>query len=421
MPSAAAGKRGSRYFIDRNFARLRGGYERRLHGSLNNLPVTLVFAVIVLGSIYFLFTGAKTELAPQEDQGVIITQSIAAPELDPAAAAALFAAGLQDLRRPSGDRARLSARRARPVDRRHGVQAVGPARQDHQRAAAGAAAGAEQGRRRARRRVPAAGAAGQLRPAGSVRYRHHRSVRAPERRCAAISAAGAGERHVHLSRLRSENRQSAIRHHHRSRQDRAARPEDERRRRLARRHARRRLCQLFQHQRPLLQGDPAGAAALSAQRRSNCSTITSAPPTDRWFRCRRSPPSKTTTVPESLNHFQQLNSATIQGVAMPGVAQGDALAFLQNLVDAVAAAGLFDRLRRLEPAIHSGDQRLRRHIRLRADHHLPGACRPVRKLPRSGDHPGVGADVDRRRADLRQPRLRRHVAQHLHRSRDWSR
>ncbi len=65
--------------IDRNFARLHGAYERRLHGSLNILPVTLTFAVIVLGSIYFLFTGAKTELAPQEDQGVIITQSIAPP------------------------------------------------------------------------------------------------------------------------------------------------------------------------------------------------------------------------------------------------------------------------------------------------------------------------------------------------------
>ncbi len=39
----------------------------------------------------------------------------------------------------------------------------------------------------------------------------------------------------------------------------------------------------------------------------------------------------TKTVPESLNHFQQINSATIQGVAMPGVAQGDALDFLNNL------------------------------------------------------------------------------------------
>ncbi len=66
-------------FIDRNFARLHGAYERRLHGSLDTLPVTLTFALIVLGSIYFLFTAAKTELAPQEDQGVIITQSIAPP------------------------------------------------------------------------------------------------------------------------------------------------------------------------------------------------------------------------------------------------------------------------------------------------------------------------------------------------------
>jgi len=67
-------------FIDRGFHRLRAGYERRLHGSLNTLPVTLVFAAIVLASIYFLFAEAKTELAPTEDQGVIITQSVAAPD-----------------------------------------------------------------------------------------------------------------------------------------------------------------------------------------------------------------------------------------------------------------------------------------------------------------------------------------------------
>jgi multidrug efflux pump len=67
------------YYIDRAFTGLRSAYERRLHGSLNYLPVTIVFALIVLSSIYFLFATAKTELAPQEDQGVIITQSIAAP------------------------------------------------------------------------------------------------------------------------------------------------------------------------------------------------------------------------------------------------------------------------------------------------------------------------------------------------------
>ncbi|HEV2161659.1 MAG TPA: efflux RND transporter permease subunit [Stellaceae bacterium] len=62
-------------FIDRNFTRLRGAYERRLHGSLDFLPVTATLAVIVLGSIYFLYTGAKTELAPIEDQGVVIESS----------------------------------------------------------------------------------------------------------------------------------------------------------------------------------------------------------------------------------------------------------------------------------------------------------------------------------------------------------
>jgi multidrug efflux pump len=39
----------------------------------------------------------------------------------------------------------------------------------------------------------------------------------------------------------------------------------------------------------------------------------------------------TKTVPETINHFQQLNSATIQGVAAPGVAQADALDFLKEL------------------------------------------------------------------------------------------
>ncbi|MGH6977224.1 MAG: efflux RND transporter permease subunit, partial [Stellaceae bacterium] len=67
-------------FVDRNFNRLRGAYERRLHGSLNFLPVTATLAVIVLGSIYFLYTGAKTELAPVEDQGVIIESSRPAPD-----------------------------------------------------------------------------------------------------------------------------------------------------------------------------------------------------------------------------------------------------------------------------------------------------------------------------------------------------
>jgi multidrug efflux pump len=65
--------------IDRNFERVRGVYERMLRSSLKTLPVTMVFAVIVIVSLVFLFTSAKSELAPDEDQGVIANIAIAAP------------------------------------------------------------------------------------------------------------------------------------------------------------------------------------------------------------------------------------------------------------------------------------------------------------------------------------------------------
>ncbi len=61
--------------IDRTFESLHRRYRRRLHNSLDYLPVTVVFALIILSSIYFLYGGAKSELAPQEDQGVIIASS----------------------------------------------------------------------------------------------------------------------------------------------------------------------------------------------------------------------------------------------------------------------------------------------------------------------------------------------------------
>ena len=67
-------------FIDRRFASIHRRYERWLHGSLSYLPVTTVFALIILGSIYFLYNGATSELAPQEDQGVVITSATTAAD-----------------------------------------------------------------------------------------------------------------------------------------------------------------------------------------------------------------------------------------------------------------------------------------------------------------------------------------------------
>jgi multidrug efflux pump len=66
--------------IDRIFSRLQRWYERRLRGSLRTLPVTLLFAALVIGSIYFLYGSASSELAPQEDQGFVILLPTSAPD-----------------------------------------------------------------------------------------------------------------------------------------------------------------------------------------------------------------------------------------------------------------------------------------------------------------------------------------------------
>ena len=66
-------------FVDRQFGNLRHGYERVLRESLNTLPVVGIFAMIIFISIYFLYATSKSELAPQEDQGIIVSLVTAAP------------------------------------------------------------------------------------------------------------------------------------------------------------------------------------------------------------------------------------------------------------------------------------------------------------------------------------------------------
>jgi multidrug efflux pump len=66
-------------WLDRQFERLHKRYERSLNGVLNYQSVVAVFAVVVLGGIYFLYSTSLSELAPQEDQGVLIAASFNAP------------------------------------------------------------------------------------------------------------------------------------------------------------------------------------------------------------------------------------------------------------------------------------------------------------------------------------------------------
>ncbi|MGA9341384.1 MAG: efflux RND transporter permease subunit [Rhodanobacteraceae bacterium] len=61
-------------FIDRQFGRVHRAYERRLHGTLDTWIVPVVMGAILLAGAVYLFSTSKSELAPQEDQGVVLGQ-----------------------------------------------------------------------------------------------------------------------------------------------------------------------------------------------------------------------------------------------------------------------------------------------------------------------------------------------------------
>ena len=63
--------------LDLLFDRLKRRYQRALHSTLNTRPVVLVFAVIVLGLIPALLMFTESELAPEEDQGIIFMMASA--------------------------------------------------------------------------------------------------------------------------------------------------------------------------------------------------------------------------------------------------------------------------------------------------------------------------------------------------------
>jgi multidrug efflux pump len=70
-------------FLDKRFDAMRAGYLRLLHSSLDTTPVTLTFAAIVLASIYFMFVSTPAELAPTEDQGIVLVVSTAEANTSP--------------------------------------------------------------------------------------------------------------------------------------------------------------------------------------------------------------------------------------------------------------------------------------------------------------------------------------------------
>jgi len=64
---------GFQSFVDRTFDRVAGWYERRVSSSLDYRPVTLLVVVALLGATVFMFTRTTSELAPEEDQGALFS------------------------------------------------------------------------------------------------------------------------------------------------------------------------------------------------------------------------------------------------------------------------------------------------------------------------------------------------------------
>jgi multidrug efflux pump len=72
-PAGAPGR--FEHAVERFFTGLAGGYQRTLHGLLAYPSVLVLFAVVVLASIYFMFELSQKELAPTEDQSILFFQA----------------------------------------------------------------------------------------------------------------------------------------------------------------------------------------------------------------------------------------------------------------------------------------------------------------------------------------------------------
>ncbi|MER8752920.1 efflux RND transporter permease subunit [Mesorhizobium sp. M1050] len=59
--------------VDGAFARVEHVYERAVTGSLNYRPLTLIIVLALVGVTGFMFTKTSTELAPEEDQGFLLS------------------------------------------------------------------------------------------------------------------------------------------------------------------------------------------------------------------------------------------------------------------------------------------------------------------------------------------------------------
>lgn len=64
-------------YVDHQFERLKTWYASHLHGVLGYRNIVVFFAVVVFSSCIFLYLSTKSELSPEEDQGVVFVNATA--------------------------------------------------------------------------------------------------------------------------------------------------------------------------------------------------------------------------------------------------------------------------------------------------------------------------------------------------------
>jgi multidrug efflux pump len=69
--------------VDHVFDRVHHGYQRALHSMLDTWIVIVVMGALLLGGTVYLFMTSKSELAPQEDQGIVLMQVLGPPNATP--------------------------------------------------------------------------------------------------------------------------------------------------------------------------------------------------------------------------------------------------------------------------------------------------------------------------------------------------
>jgi multidrug efflux pump len=65
--------------IDRVFERVHRGYHRALHGLLDTWPVMIVMGLLLMVAAVAMFKFSKSELSPEEDQGIVVSQVVGPP------------------------------------------------------------------------------------------------------------------------------------------------------------------------------------------------------------------------------------------------------------------------------------------------------------------------------------------------------